>query len=353
MTNMSKDSGSFLTKSAVIIGLATTAVIVLYLLGHLAQMLLIVFGGVLFGVFLDGLTGFISTRFRLPRPISLTAVIGSLVVVLGALALFAGPRLADQFSRLTDRIPAALEYIQSLLSSHDWGQSVINAVVSANRDLPTSPYVLGQVSGIFSSALGAVSAVLIVSFIGIYLAADPDLYTRNVKVLLPRRHQALATSVLSSIGTALRWWLAGRFASMVVVGVLTSIGLWIAGIPLALTLGLIAALFSFVPFIGPIASSIPAILVALAEDPLLVIWVIVVYSVVQLLESYLITPIIQQRAVHIPPALLITVEVLMAVLFGILGILLATPLAVVGIVMVQMLYIEQVLGKEVSVMGKH
>lgn len=353
MTNSGRDSRSFVGKAAVVVGLATTVVIVLYLLGHLAQMLLVVFGGVLFAVLLDGLTGQLARRTRLPHSISLAVVIVVLVALVVGSALFAGPRLGEQFSRLTDRVPAALEDIQSTLGQYDWGKRIIDAIGSAKGDLSAGSYVIGRVSGIFSTALGAVSAVLIVFFLGVYLAANPGLYTRNLTVLLPKRHRKRASEVLERVGTALRWWLVGRFASMAVVGILTSLGLWIAGIPLALTLGLIAAVLSFVPFIGPITSAIPAALVALADDPLLVIWVVIIYSIVQLLESYLITPLIQQRAVHIPPALLITVEILMAVLFGIVGILLATPLAVVGIVLVQMLYVEDALGEEVSVMGEH
>ncbi len=353
MTNTGEDSRSFVGKAAVVVGLATTVVIVLYLVGHLAQMLLVVFGGVLFAVFLDGLTGQLARRTRLPHSISLAVVIVGLVALIVGSALFAGPRLGERFSQLAERVPAAIEDIESTLSEYEWGQRIIDSIATADTDLSAGSYVIGRVSGVFSTALGAVSALLIVSFLGVYLAAAPRLYTRNLKMLLPKRHRKRASEVLDGVGTALRWWLVGRFASMAVVGILTSVGLWIAGVPLALTLGLIAAVLSFVPFIGPIFSAIPAALVALADDPLLVIWVVVIYSIVQLLESYLITPLIQQRAVHIPPALLITVEILMAVLFGIAGILLATPLAVMGIVLVQMLYVEDTLGEEVSVMGRH
>jgi predicted PurR-regulated permease PerM len=139
---------------------------------------------------------------------------------------------------------------------------------------------------------------------------------------------------------------------MAVVGVLTAIGLWVAGVPLAFVLGLIAALLSFVPYIGPLAAVIPAALVALAEDPTKVIYVFALYGAVQLLESYLITPLIQERAVSIPPAVLIAAQVIMGVLAGAAGVLMATPLAVVLIVLVQMLYLEDVLGDSVSTLGE-
>jgi predicted PurR-regulated permease PerM len=193
---------------------------------------------------------------------------------------------------------------------------------------------------------------LVVIIIGLYAAATPTVYINGIVRLLPPSRRQRGRAVLRALGQALRWWLVGRIASMAVVGVLTAIGLWVAGVPLAFVLGLIAALLSFVPYIGPLAAVIPAALVALAEDPTKVIYVFALYGAVQLLESYLITPLIQERAVSIPPAVLIAAQVIMGVLAGAAGVLMATPLAVVLIVLVQMLYLEDVLGDSVSTLGE-
>ena len=139
---------------------------------------------------------------------------------------------------------------------------------------------------------------------------------------------------------------------MVVVGGLTALGLWIVGAPLPLALGLIAGLLSFIPLLGPVFGAVPAILVALVESPTLALYVVVVFVVVQVLETYIVTPLIQQRAVSIPPALLLTAQVLLSVLFGVMGMLLATPIAVVAIVLVQMVYIQDVLGDRTTVLGE-
>jgi predicted PurR-regulated permease PerM len=123
-------------------------------------------------------------------------------------------------------------------------------------------------------------------------------------------------------------------------------------VPQPLALALIAALMAFVPFLGPVLGAIPAILVALVESPVKALYVVLVFTVVQVLENYFITPLIQQRAVSMAPALLITVQILMAVLFGGMGVLLATPIAVVAIVTVQMLYIQDVLGDRMKLLGE-
>lgn len=347
------DTKSFAVKATIVMTLAAATVVALYLLGHLAQMLLVVFGGILFGVLLDGLTHQLAKRTRLPRALSLTIVIAVLLLLLTGVILFAGPKLVDQFATLAKRIPAAVDEIRTSLSQYEWGQRLLESLGTASGSMPKGSELLGQVGGVFSTAAGAVSAVIVIFFTGIYLAADPYLYSRNLELLLPKRHRQRARELLESIGTALKWWLTGRFSSMAVVGILTSVGLWITGVPLAFPLGLLAAILSFVPFIGPIAWVIPASLVALAESPELIVWVLTVYLAVQLLESYVITPLIQQRAVRIPPALLIVMQILMTVLFGIMGTLFATPLAVTAIVVVQILYVEGVLGEDVSIMGDH
>jgi predicted PurR-regulated permease PerM len=139
---------------------------------------------------------------------------------------------------------------------------------------------------------------------------------------------------------------------MLVIGVLVTIGFWIIDLPFALTLGIITALLSFIPFIGPFLSYIPAVLVALLESPMQVLYVSIVYFAIQILESYFITPNIEHKAVFIPPALLISMQILMGALMGIMGVLFATPLAVVFIILIQMLYVRDVLGDSIKILGK-
>lgn len=133
---------------------------------------------------------------------------------------------------------------------------------------------------------------------------------------------------------------------MAVIGVLTGFALWMIGVPLALMLGLLAGVLNFVPYIGPLLSFVPAALLALMQAPPLVVWVLALYVAIQALESYLVTPLVAQRSVSLPPALTITAQVLLGVVFGWLGLLLATPLTAVVLVLVQMLYLEDVLGEE-------
>ena len=140
------------------------------------------------------------------------------------------------------------------------------------------------------------------------------------------------------------WWLIGKIGSMIVIALLTWIGLSIIGVPLALTLGLIAGLLSFIPNFGPILSAIPAILLAFVDNPVTALYVIGLFIGVQLIESNLVTPWIERQTVELPPALTITAQLILTVLIGGLGLVLATPILAVLMVLIQMIYIQDILG---------
>ena len=130
---------------------------------------------------------------------------------------------------------------------------------------------------------------------------------------------------------------------MAATGILTGLGLWLLGIPLALTLALLAAVLTFVPYVGAFLSAIPALLLGIVQGPVTALYVGLLYIAVQFVEGYLITPLVQQETVSLPPALTIGSLVLFGALFGPMGIMLGTPLAAVGIVLVRMAYVEDVL----------
>ncbi len=341
----------YVRRVLIAVGIALAFVVALYFLQHVARVLLLIFAGVLLSIFLSGLAMFVHHRTPLPRGVALALVVVVLVALAGLVGWLAGPRLADQATQLSERIPEAVDRLRSTLRSYGWGEVVLRQTPSAENFVSGGSDIVGSITGIFSTFLSGLTNFVIIVIIGLYLAANPMLYVNGAAHLVPMSKRERARELLQALGRGLRWWIIGRIASMVVVGLLTAIGLLIAGVPLAFTLGFIAAVFSFVPYIGPIASAVPAMLVALAEGPQLVLYVVLVYFGVQLLESYLITPLIQKRAVELPPALLITAQVLVGVLAGILGVIVATPLTVAVIIIVQMLYVEDILGDNVKVMG--
>ncbi len=345
---------SFARRALVAAAIAAALLIALYFFRAVANVLLLIFAAVLLSIFLSGLALFIHHRTPLSQGWSLTLTVVGLLALAVGIGWVAGPRLGAQFSQLTERIPEAIDQLRAMLTQYEWGQTLLAQAPGSGQGAPFGAIdVVGRVTGIFSTTLGILTNVLIVGITGLYLAIDPNLYIGGAVRLVPVAHRGRAREVFASLGRALRWWLIGRIASMAVVGVLTTIGLLLVGMPLAFTLGFIAAIFSFVPYLGPIAAAIPALLVALVEGPTMVLYVALIYLGVQLLESNAITPLIQQRVVSLAPALLLTAQTLVGVLGGLLGLLVAAPLTVAVIVVVQMLYVEDVLGDPVRVMGTH
>jgi predicted PurR-regulated permease PerM len=345
-------SSSYGRRVATVVGLAALVVGLMYLLHSITKVFLLGFAGILLAAFLTGLTRYVKHRTPLGRGAALTLIVAGLIALFAGVGMLAGPRLSAQFGQLSERLPEAVKQITKQIKNMPWGQAMLAQAPRPKEVLiGGGSSLVGRLTGVFSTALSGLTNLLVVLIIGLYLAVDPETYRRGVLRLVPPDGRNRANDVYAALAHALRWWLVGRLASMAVVGTFTATGLFIAGVPLAFTLGLISALFSFVPYVGPIVSMIPAILVALTKSPQLVVWVLVVYGVVQLLESYAITPVIQERAVEIPPALLVAAQVLMGVVAGVMGVLVATPLTVGVIVLVQMLYVESVLGDRVDIMG--
>jgi predicted PurR-regulated permease PerM len=312
-----------------------------------------VFAGILLAVFLAGVTRELSAGTNLPRPLALFLTLIGLVGVLVGLWTVAGPDISEQANALAALLPNATERLATRVRASAQQYEWVRQFVDPSQLLPPVSSVLGRVTNVFRGTLNLLVNGMIVLFIGVYGAASPHPYLNGIVRLVPPDSRPRAREILYALGRALRWWLTGRLILMMIVGVLTGLGLHLVGIPSPVALGLLAALCSFVPYLGPVLSVLPALLVASVIGMTEVFSVVVVYGTVQLLESYLIAPLVQQQAVHIPPAAVITAQFIGGVGAGAAGVLLATPLAIIVIVLVQTLYVEDVLGDEVSLLGEH
>jgi len=161
---------------------------------------------------------------------------------------------------------------------------------------------------------------------------------------VPRGRRSRVREVLYEIGHVLRRWLVGQTVLAVYVAILTGVGLVLLGAPFPFALALLAGLMEFVPYIGPLVAAIPAILVGFAEGPQLALSIGLLFVGIQLVESYLLAPLVQHRAVHLAPAAVLFAQVLMGAVVGALGVAVATPLAAAAMVAVSMLYVEDALG---------
>lgn len=337
----------FARRALVATCIATGVAFVLLLLWYAAEVLLLVFAAVLLAVFLRGLSDLLSKRINLSAGWSLAIVTLTIVAVLAGTVWLLAPRISAQVDQFSEYLPRAVEQLRARLSQYGWGRRMIAEVPNLTDVVVGRGGVLARATGIFSGVFGVVVNALIVLFVGLYLAVEPRLYTNGLVRLVPIGHRARALEILSALGHTLRRWIVGRLVLMLLNGVLTALGLWLLGVPLALTLGILAGLLNFIPNIGPVIAGVPAVLIALMQSPQQAFYVFILYVVLQSLDGYVLTPLVQRRTVELPPVLTITAQVLLGVLLGTLGVLLATPLTAVALVLVKMLYVEDVLGDSV------
>jgi len=326
---------------------------ILYLFRHVFFVLFILFGGILFAIFLTAIADFIRRKTGLPRQWALALTVIALFFSSVGCGWLTGSAFGSQISKLIRRLPEAIGIIESYLSNYAWGQNLLSFLPAPEELLPLGKGLLGNITGFFTTTVGVVAGLLFVFVIGVYLSIEPDVYLGGLLRLFPSGRRDRIREILVFIGRALRWWLIGRAVAMAAVGLLTVLLLWLIGLSLAPALGLIAGLLTFIPFIGPVLAAVPAILVALVEGPYMVLYVVLIYVLLQQLENQILTPLIQKRAVFLPPAVLLTAQLLIGVLFGYMGVLLASPLAIVFVILIQTLYVEDSLGETVKILGAH
>lgn len=311
-----------------IVTVVAAVVALLAVLWFARTALLLLFAGILLAVLLDGLCRPIMGRTGMPKPLALLSVVLSIALVFLLIGWMAGPVLLQQIEELGRNLSQAIRsFGEEAASQADQGGMLGRLDWSELIGLLPSP--LGIASGatvVASTIIGAAVSILIVIFFGIYLALDPDTYVRLVLRFAPAERRAELRTMMAETGDILRRWLVGQLSAMAVVGLVTYLGLLILGIPLGFVLALLLGLFEFIPYIGPILGAAPMLLVSAGQGLDMFAWVVALYLVVQLLESYVITPIIQSRAVSLPPVLVIASQLVFGAMFGVLGLALATPL---------------------------
>ena len=320
------------------------------LLWYLVDVLLLVFAAVLVAVLLRSIARPIDRRTGIGDnwALAAAALLVTLVITL-AVVLF-GSEVRAQTIKLVDTLPAAWEIFIERTFSGDLRDDVMEQAEGA---VPAAGQVLANLAVGVWSIVGGLSAVVLLIVGGLYLAAQPDIYRRGFLKLFPddgKRERAKET--LDAMGEALQLWLLGQLLTMAFILVVSLIGLWAIGLPAAVALAVFAGLAQFVPILGPIVASVPALLVALTESWQMVLWVLALYVVIQQVESNLVTPLVQRRTVNLPPALPLFAVVVFGLLFGLAGVLLATPLAVIAFVAIKKLWVRDTLGEVTRLPGE-
>ncbi|MFO7635987.1 MAG: AI-2E family transporter [Clostridia bacterium] len=359
--------------------IALSLVILLLLVWKIRSIVIVGFFGILFGMLLSRATGWLErlhVRRGVGAPLIMLAFIGALVGV----GFLAAPTLREQSAEVRKRLPQVIEQIERQLGidAGELGRDIVDGVGLDSEEREPDPAGvaegaaaqqpqrraeatteeggsgglqemvtsnLGRIRGILfpvaSAAVDMVAALLIVIFLAMFVAIRPEHYHRGLLRLFPERSRGETEETLEEVGSTLRQWIIARLIAMVAVGSIVGISLAVMGVPGALVLGVLAGLLEFIPFFGPVAAALPAIGIAMLDSPQKALWVLILFVIVQQLEGNVISPLLLQSRVDIPPALtIITVPALMIV-FGLVGALIAEPLLAIGLVLTRRLWVER------------
>ena len=331
-----------------LVAAALVGLFVLVLL-RLLDLLILVFGAVVVATLLRGLADAIGRRIPLGGNWSLAAAIALVVAVFAGVGWLFGSQLQTDLGAVAATLRQSWEGLRLGIAGFPGGKDVASAMQSAR--LPTDNFVPRLVGALDWVTTVAIDLVVVLFGI-VFIAADPGLYRRGLALLFPRDQRPLANEALVDAGLALRQWMIGLFAVMIFIGVFCGLGLWLVGVPSAAGLGLIAGLFELIPYLGPILSMVPVALVAAGKGPETLLLGLVVMLLVHWVEAAIVAPLAAKKMVSLPPAVSVFGVIAGGMLFGPVGLVFASPLLVVAMVLVKRLWVEEALHTPTHVPGR-
>jgi len=338
-----KDGGGDPWKGRLAFGavILVAAYFAVQLIVSLHTLWLLIFGAILSAVVLRALADPIVRWFKLPDVLAVFLSLLIVVAVLGGILTLFGTQITEQIVALVAVLPQGWERVRSWIEAQPYAAQLLNQLQSLTGQTGQALQMAQKFALGFAS--GATTLVLVV-VAGVFLAIEPGKSREGLLSLAPINRRPRLREVLNSCGRALKGWLKAQLFSMLLVGALTGVGLALIGVPSAVGLGLLTGLGQFVPIVGPIVSTVPAVLVAATQGWETALMTLALYVFVSQLEANFITPMVQKNVANLPVVLGIFAVVGIGALFGPLGIVFATPLALVLHTIVTMLYRQDVLG---------
>jgi predicted PurR-regulated permease PerM len=276
----------------------------------------------------------------LPRLVGSFFAFGLLVAVIVVVALLVFPTVRDQIAELVERLPALsvgvvdwarelgerfgfdIESIFSQAALEQWLEDPANQETIQNL-------IFGFGAGAGFLIRGVTEAFVIIGLapvLAIYILIDLERFKTNAVKLTPPRFQEEVAYVGGEVGTAMGSFVRGQLLVAFLVGLASSIGMWLIDLPFWLLVGIIAGFLNLIPFLGPIVGGALAFVVALLNgDPWQGVWAVVIFTVIQQVDNHVITPLIQRTRVNLSPFSIVVALVIGGSLAGLLGVLVAVP----------------------------
>lgn len=312
------------------------AILVFLFLWFQLNLVLLAFAGILVAVILRAVTEWIDRHTRLSGKLAYAGTLLLIAAVVAGVGFLLVPRAISQVDELVRSLPASIRSLEQPLEKSPWGRDLLARM---HRLLHNSS-ISADISQIASTVTEGVTDLVIVVVVGFFAALNPHGYAEGLLVLIPERKRPQARRIAAELERQLQWWTLGQMLPMAALGIASGVGLRLLHVDLAWTLGLITGLAVFLPYAGTVLAGIPAVLMGLERSPHTALEVLLLYTALHLLEGYILTPLVQRKAVRLPPVVTILVQYFLWQVAGILGLALAAPLASAGIVLVKELYLH-------------
>jgi len=326
-------------------------VIALYILWRIKQVLLLAFAAVVFATAMNQLVKLLEKKLKLERKVAIAiSVTGVLIFIIGFVALVIPPFI-DQFQQLVTLVPLGLEQLSSW---NEWLRNLLpDNLIEEVRGLESltqniQSYMdrfIGNFFDLFSSTLGVVLNSLLVIVVTIMLLSNPTPYKQMFLLMFPAFYRQRVQMIVKKCESNLGGWAIGILFNMAVIAIMSGIGLLILGVRLPLANSLLAGMLTFIPNLGPVLSVVPPAAMALLDAPWKALAVVILYVVIQQVESNVLTPIVMQKQVSLLPAITLLSQVAFAVFFGLLGLFLALPITVVAQVWLKEVLVKDILDR--------
>lgn len=332
-----EDQLTFQQKVWLTCGITALFVVLIWFFIVTFNVFLLILAGALIALFFHGFAELIQRKLGLRHKVALLISIISTFVIFIVVFWFMGARIQAQVTQLAKTLPATINNAKAQLSTTAFGQKLVEK--TSSEDVYNKGYAF--VGKFFNSTFGVFTDIYIVLFLGLFFTAAPKTYIDGFLALIPRSAKDQARYTIERIGFTLTKWLKGQIFAMIVVAILKGVALTILDIPMAIALALIAGILNFIPNFGPLISMFPAILIALTQSVNKAIVVTIVYLVIQIFEGNVITPSIQQKLINMPAAIIIIAQLFIGTFAGVWGLILATPIVAILIVVIQETYVKR------------
>lgn len=341
------DRSAFINKVIAAAFIIILLVLGFWLIGFAIKFFLLIFAAILLAVLLRAGTNFFKDKLKVPDGVGVGISLFLLLGILAGVIILIIPTVVEQSEEIGEQAPQAWEKLKSDLKQTTVGSAIFDRMPDDPQEiLPEDEELMNYARRFATTTLGIITDLLIILIIGIFFAVSPQLYVQGVVILTAPRYRPRVEDVMHQVYHALKSWLLGKFIAMLFIGIASAVGLMFFGVPAAFALGFLAFLADFIPNIGPLIAAVPAILLAFLDGPMTALYVAIFYLVIQQIESYVLVPYIYKKTVSISPVITLASLILLGILAGGLGVIMATPLVAAFQVIIRELYVKDYLEKD-------